>query len=193
MLDRMGEDETFLNSIIFSDESSFHISGKMNTHNCRIWGNENPRESLERVRDNPKVNVFCAMSKFKVYGPFFFMERTVTGIIYLDMLQNFLIPQIDEDEQQDAPFYYQQNGAPPHYLTDVRDFLNGRFPGRWIGRSGQIAWPPRSPDLTPMDFFLWGFIKDKVYVPPLPASLADLRRRITAAVAEVTPDLLERV
>ncbi|KAG8290475.1 hypothetical protein J6590_080689 [Homalodisca vitripennis] len=44
-----------------------------------------------------------------------------------------------------------------------------------------------------MDFFLWGFIKDKVYVPPLPASLADLRRRITAAVAEVTPDLLERV
>ncbi|KAG8304946.1 hypothetical protein J6590_081865 [Homalodisca vitripennis] len=75
------------------------------------------------------------------------MEGTVT-IIYLDMLQNFLIPQIDEDEH-DAPFYYQQDGAPPHYLT--------------------------------------------VYVPPLPASLADLRRRITAAVAEVTPDLLERV
>ncbi|KAG8276129.1 hypothetical protein J6590_071735 [Homalodisca vitripennis] len=41
-------------------------------------------------------------------------------------------------------------------------------------------------------FFLWGFIKDKVYIPPLPASLADLRRRIAAAVAEVTPDLLER-
>lgn len=45
----------------------------------------------------------------------------------------------------------------------------------------------------PMDFFLWGFIKDKVYVPPLPDNLADLRNRISAAVAEVTPDLLERV
>ncbi|KAG8290782.1 hypothetical protein J6590_076173 [Homalodisca vitripennis] len=42
-------------------------------------------------------------------------------------------------------------------------------------------------------FFLWGFITDKVYVSPLPASLADLRRKITAAVAEITPDLLERV
>ncbi|KAG8308921.1 hypothetical protein J6590_098198 [Homalodisca vitripennis] len=64
------------------------------------------------------------------------LDRTVTGIIYLDMLQNFLIPQIDEDEQQDASFYYQQDGAPPHNLTDVRDFLNGRFPGRWMAFGG---------------------------------------------------------
>ncbi|XP_046681621.1 LOW QUALITY PROTEIN: protein ZBED8-like [Homalodisca vitripennis] len=48
--------------------------------------------------------------------------------------QNFLIPQIDEDEQQDAPFCYQQDGAPPHYLTDVRDFLNGRFPDNIVKR-----------------------------------------------------------
>ncbi|KAG8325879.1 hypothetical protein J6590_055776 [Homalodisca vitripennis] len=40
MLDRIGKDETFLNSIIFSDESTFHISGKVNTHNCRIWGTQ---------------------------------------------------------------------------------------------------------------------------------------------------------
>ncbi|KAG8272517.1 hypothetical protein J6590_039224 [Homalodisca vitripennis] len=100
---------------------------------------------------------------------------------------NCLIPQIDEDEQQDSPFYYQQDGAPPH--TDVRDFLNGRFPGRWIGH-----WPCTTsfPRFDSYGFFLWGFIKDNVYVPPLPASLADLRR-ITAAVAEVKPDLLERV
>lgn len=193
MLNVIEEDETFLNSIIFSDESTFHISGNVNTHNCRIWGSENPRETLEHVRDSPKVNVFCAMSKFKVYGPFFFMERNVNGVIYLDMLENFLIPQLDEDEQHAVPFYYQQDGAPPHFLTEVRDFLDGRFPGRWIGRAGPIAWPPRSPDLTPLDFFLWGFIKDKVYIPPLPKSLQDLRNRISAAVDEVTPDLLERV
>ncbi|KAJ4433406.1 hypothetical protein ANN_15665 [Periplaneta americana] len=37
------------------------------------------------------------------------------------------------------------------------------FPGRRIGRTGPIRWPPRSPDLTPLDFFFWGFIKDRVY------------------------------
>ena len=69
MLNRI-EEETFLNAMIFSDESTFHISGKVNTLNCRIWGSENPRETLVHVRDSPKVNVFCAISKFKVYGPF---------------------------------------------------------------------------------------------------------------------------
>jgi hypothetical protein len=77
---------------------------------------------------------------------------------------------------------------PPHYLIEVRDFFNNRFPGRWIGRTGSIAWPPRSSD-----FFLWGFIKDRVYVPPLPANLTEPKARITAAVAEVTPDMLDRV
>jgi hypothetical protein len=67
------DDGKFLDSVIFSDESTFHVSGRVNTHNCRIWGSENPRASLEHVRDSPKVNVFCALSKERVYGPFFFM------------------------------------------------------------------------------------------------------------------------
>jgi hypothetical protein len=50
-------DGKFLDSVIFSDESTFHVSGTVNTHNCRIWGSENPRASLEHVRDSPKVNV----------------------------------------------------------------------------------------------------------------------------------------
>jgi hypothetical protein len=89
MLHRIEDDEGFLDSVIFGDESTFHVTGKVNTHNCRIWGSENPRASLEHVRDSPKVNVFCALSKEKVYGPFFFMEKTITGIVYLDMLEQF--------------------------------------------------------------------------------------------------------
>jgi hypothetical protein len=49
----------------------------------------NPRVFLEPVRDSPKVNVFYAVSKERVYGPFFFMETTITGIVYLDMLQYY--------------------------------------------------------------------------------------------------------
>ena len=56
-----------------------------------------------------------------------------------------------------------------------------------------MRWPPRSPDLTTYDFFLWGFVKDTVFVPPLPANLQDLSNRIAAAVALVDRDKLTRV
>jgi len=191
MFQRIQDDGKFLDSVIFSDESTFHVSGRVNTHNCRIWGSENPRVSLEHVRDSPKVNVFCALSKERVYGPFFFMETTITGIVYLDMLQEFLIPQLDEDDQE-GRIHFQQDGAPPHYLGEVREYLNTRFPGRGIGRAAPIAWPPRSLDLTPLDFFLWGFVKDQVFVPPLPANV-ELRTQITATVAKVTPEMLRSV
>ena len=67
-----------------------------------------------------------------------------------------------------------------------------------IGRTGQeddalMRWSPRSPDLTPCDFSLWGFVKDTVFVPLLPANLQDLRNRITAAVDLVDRDMLTRV
>ena len=69
---------------------------------------------------------------------------------------------------------------------------------RWIALHGlddraYIQWPPRSPDLIPCDFFLWGFVKDKVYVPPLPANLPELRDWIRETVAAVTPDMLINV
>ena len=67
-----------------------------------------------------------------------------------------------------------------------------------IGRIGQeddalMRWPPRSPDLTPYDFFLWGFVRDTVFVRPLLANLQDLRNCITAAVALVDRDMLTRM
>ena len=79
----------------------------------------------------------------------------LTSIVCLDTLQEFLIPQLDEDDQE-GRIHFQQDGAPLHYLGEVREYLNTRFPGRWVGRAAPIAWPPRSPDLTPMDFFLMG-------------------------------------
>ena len=66
--------------LIFSDKAMFHVCGKVNSHNVRIWDTENPHAMMERVCDSPKVNVFCAVSSCKVYGPFFFAEPAVTGI-----------------------------------------------------------------------------------------------------------------
>jgi hypothetical protein len=104
------------------------------------------------------------------------------------MLENFVFPQIAEVDG----LIFQQDGAPPHFAAIVRTALDERFPGRCIGRGGPINWPPRSPDLKPMDFFFWGYIKDIVYSERV-ESLPDLRRRITVAIAVVPVDVLSRV
>jgi len=56
-----------------------------------------------------------------------------------------------------------------------------------------LAWPPLSPDATPCDFFLWGYVKDQVYVPPLPASIQELKVRIRTAIETITVDMLQTV
>jgi hypothetical protein len=80
---------------------------------------------MENERDSLRVNVFCALSQTKVYGPFFFAENTVTGVTYLMMLQNWLLPQMRKDSED---FIFQQDGAPPHWHRDFRRFLKESLP-----------------------------------------------------------------
>jgi len=57
-------------------------------------------------------------------------------------------------------------------------------------RDGSTPWPPRSPDITPLDFFLWGYVKDKVFSKPVPV-ITNLKARITDDFATITEDMLE--
>ena len=56
-----------------------------------------------------------------------------------------------------------------------------------------LLWPPRSPDLTPCDFLLWGYVKDNAYKPPLPQNVRELQDRIRAAVQTIDGNMLKRV
>jgi hypothetical protein len=53
------------------------------------------------------------------------------------MLQQFFIPQLGEYDQ--GRINFQQDGAPPHYLGEVHEYLGTRFPCRWIGREDSMA------------------------------------------------------
>ena len=76
------------------------------------------------------------------------------------------------------------DGAPAHFSLSARRYLNQKFGLRWIGRGGPIAWPPRSPDLNPLDFYLWGHLKYLVYSTPLD-DVRTLHARIVAAYQTV--------
>ena len=80
----------------------------------------------------------------------------------------------------------------------MADILDLTLPHRWIGRATDhntaiMYWPPKSPDLTPCDFHLCGYTKDKVYVPPLADNLDALKQRIIAADASIDEDMLSRI
>ena len=155
---------------------------------------KNPHATIEHERDSPKVNVFCAISKNHVHSPFFF-EGNVTGDVYLQMLQNWLMDELTANEHED--FIYQQDGAPPHCKLTMRAYLNDNLPRRWIGRaSGEdnviLKWLPRLPDLTPAIFSL-GICKDLGLCSPLLANVNELKQRITLALETVTQDMLHRV
>ena len=184
LIEKIDNDNRFLSNLIFSDEATFHMSGRVNRHNCRIWGEENPHELYQHERDSPKVNVWCALGKNRLYGPFFFDERTVNGQSYLHMLQNFFIPELQQVRGLLQRVVFQQDGAPPHFALNVRAYLDQTFPDRWIGRVGPFAWPPRSPDLNPLDFYLWGHVKTAVYRTK-PRSIDELKQRISDALAAI--------
>ena len=88
--------------------------------------------------------------------------------------------------------FFQQDGAPAHRYRRCTRFLNNFKPNHWIGNNGPINWPPRSPDLTPMDFSIWGYIKDLVYLTT-PANLDDLKLRIQLACDKITPRVLKNI
>jgi hypothetical protein len=133
---------------------------------------------MEHECDTPKLNVWCADLRFCNWTILFLGEAAVTGALYLNMLQNYAITRIPQG------YFFQQDGVPPNYANTVKTFLGQQFPGIWIGRRGPIAWPPRSPDLTPLDFFLWRYIKDSVYQMKV-QDVAKLHHRITEACETV--------
>ncbi|GBN31812.1 hypothetical protein AVEN_235936-1 [Araneus ventricosus] len=83
------------------------------------------------------------------------------------------------------------DGDPPHWHNNVREYLNDRLSHRWIGRAlandlPLFCWPTSSSDLTPCDFFLWDFLKDKVFVLPLPQDFQELKQRTTNVLNALT-------
>lgn len=196
MMEKCTADENFASNIVFSDEATFMLNGTVNRHNCRYWSSENPHWAEEGHTQYPeKLNVWAGIIRGHIIGPFFIGEA-LTGNRYIQLLQNHVIPAIatlfpGQNGGIDNRIVFQQDGAPPHFAAYVREYLNDVFPNKWIGRRGPMEWPARSPDLSPLDFFLWGHVKNKVY-KDRPRNLDDLKTRITVEMQRIPEDVLQR-
>lgn len=188
-------DAAFSTKIIFSDEAHFTLNGTVNKQNCRIWADENPREYQEEPMHPEKVTVWCGLWSKGIIGPYFFEDdvgRTVTinSHRYHAMIKDFFLPELETVDVDDV--YFQQDGAPVHTTRANIAQLNEFFGDRVISRNANVNWPARSCDLTPLDFFLWGYLKSKVYVNK-PATIQDLKNNIIAEIGAIEATMLENV
>jgi hypothetical protein len=94
------------------------------------------------------------VSQDRVVGTFFFAAITINIFNYLDMMELYVLSQIKKEN-----FILQQDSEPPHHAEVVRDFLDENLPQSWIGRDGEKACPPRSPDLFSLDFYCGVMLK----------------------------------
>jgi hypothetical protein len=150
--------------ILFTDEATFTHNGINNTCNLHQWSHDNPHGPAETsFQRHFSIDVRCSMINDMLIGPVI-LDGCTIGHNYLDFPQHGLL-----DQPEDVPLatwiamYFQHDGAPSHFTLLVMQHLNDTFPNWWISCGSTINGPPRSADLMPLDFWLWGWMKSKVY------------------------------
>ncbi|GBP67789.1 hypothetical protein EVAR_53785_1 [Eumeta japonica] len=158
------DDPDFLKSILWTDESKFTKEGILNLHNLHHWSSKDENLQAKRQRSFQRrfsLNVWAGVIGDRIIGPHYLPDN-LNGDNYLEFLQNVLPEMIAEVPifNENRPIIFQNDGCPAHWRLIVREYLNNVFPNSWIGRDGPFPWPPRSSDLTPLDFYVWGRAKE---------------------------------
>ena len=192
IMSRIDRDKNFLANIVFSDEAQFTIDGEINRHNCRYWTDINPCWMIDsKTQHKQSVNVWAGILNNTIIGPYF-IDGNLNAQKYESLLKEHIVPKVRQlAEHHTGELWFQQDGATPHYAVSVRNYLNVEFRNKWIGRRGEIEWPARSPDLSPLDYFLWGHLKSKIYATK-PSNLEDLRNRIIEETAQIDPNVISK-
>ena len=200
-IEKVHQNPDFFRNVLFTDESSFRSDGIINRHNIRFYSQENPYWTGEIIKQGRfSVNVWGGIINNHVIGPHFF-EGILTANIYLDFLRETLPILLQNFNLQVNNIWFQHDGAPVHGTRAVTNFLTENYGTRWIGNrgnpwyendeeaTGPILWPPRSPDLNPLDFFWWGFVKNFVYATPC-ENINELKDRIREAFRAVNNQMI---
>ena len=181
MIGMIGDGSIEARKIWFCDEAHFWLTGHVNKQNHRFWGSENPRIFETTSLKPQRTTVWCALSGVGIVGPVF-LDQNVNGERYRQMLEDEFIPVIQGAKRIDR-YWFMQDGAAPPRTEAVFNLIDEHFDGRVLGLgytsrfNRGLDWPARSPDLNARDFFLWGYLKDRVYRSS-PRSINELKAAI---------------
>ena len=127
-----------------------------------------------------KCKIRCGLYACGIIGYFFKNQAeeqvTVNGDRYRTMIIN-----VDLEEM-----WFQKDGTMCHTANATIDVLRKQFDEKIISRNRPVKWPPRSCDLTPLDYFIWGYVKSLVYVDK-PETIAVLKANITRTITDIGP------
>jgi hypothetical protein len=179
--------------VVYSDECTFYTDGHVNRWNCRIWDWVRPEDfCTETSQSAATVTVWAGMTENHLFGPYFF-PSTVTGDSYRAILCEFFLPNLLESLGNAEEVWFHQDGAPAHVAKDTKAFLSSVFGTNIISRDFQHEWPPRSPDLTPCDFYLWGAVKELVFENGGFENVNDMKESIIHAFRKIHQERMEDV
>ncbi|GFX79920.1 DUF4817 domain-containing protein [Trichonephila clavipes] len=142
----------------------------VNKQNCRIWSEANPQVYVETPLHPEKTD--C--------------------LVHFMGWWNLSSNTMKATTLQSMELWFQQDGATCHTARATIDLLKDTFGDRLILRFGPVNWPPRSCDLTPLDYFLWGYVKSLVYADKS-QTLDHLEDNIRRVIADIRPQMLEKV
>ena len=141
-----------------TDKSYFSLDGTVNRHNCTIWADQNPHKITTKGLHSEKVCVWMEYTSSYKLQPFFF-TGTVNQHNYTDMLRTHLFPELRRRRKMSSVIF-QEDGAPPHFTLQAREFLQSLLPAdRIVSRGVGLQWPHRSPDLSLLCFYFLGYIE----------------------------------
>ena len=136
------------------------------------------------------------MGAVGVVGPYFFEEQDKAVAInsdrYVQMLVEFLQPRLNNLGYRNSNLWFQQDGATAHTATKSMEVLRKMFPSRLVSLRGDVPWPARSPDLAPCDFFLWGYLKERVY-RDRPKTIQELKIAIDREIKLIPQEMTKNV
>ena len=150
---------------------------------------------IEKPLYPQRVTCSCAFWAREIIAPYFFLNEagaavSVIGLRYPSMINNFLCQKLEDMDVDNV--YLQKYGAKCHTNDETISILREKFPGRVISRNGDDNWPLKSCGLIPVDFLLWGYVKDKDF-SEAPQSIQELKEKIRAIIDEVELQMYENV
>ena len=172
-----------------SVEARFLLSGHVNSKNNIFWDITPHEHCLQRPLHSVKCTAWVAISKYGIIGPFWFEddnERSVTINTerYVQVLGKFWTALGRQRGLVRVLQWFQQDGATSHISNESLAQLQQPFPDWLINRRCDPQWSPHSPDLNPPDFYMWEYLKDRVYGNNS-QTIPDLKAEITAAIRAI--------